>query len=161
MLVRGKKQVEIDSHVIFLRVCVLEDVFLVRIIDLIKRASLACMLYYSRFSHIHNSEAFLYHSECVSLLYVSLYSWNPMATDFKNPEVNSYDSGPGALLKPFREHCGVVYTLYVGNVPLSMEKVGPVAMVCWHSVSPPCITGRAAQVVLTCWKRGDCLHFKT
>ena len=60
---------------------------------------------------------------CECVIRVLLYSWDPMATDFKNLEVNSYDSGPGALLKPFREHCGMVYTLFVGNIPLSMEKV--------------------------------------
>lgn len=48
-----------------------------------------------------------------------------MAMDFRNPDVNSYDSGPGALLKPSREACGLVYNLFVGNIPSSMEKVSP------------------------------------
>ena len=46
-----------------------------------------------------------------------------MAKDFKNPELNSYNSGTAGLLKPQREACGNVYSLFVGNVPSSMEKV--------------------------------------
>ena len=53
--------------------------------------------------------------------------WDPMASDYKSREFNSYESGSGALMQVAKNRAGETggadITLYVSNIPVSLPKV--------------------------------------
>ena len=49
--------------------------------------------------------------------------WDPMASDYRSREFNSYETGAGALMQAAKESGGGDFTLYVTNIPLSLPKV--------------------------------------
>lgn len=69
-------------------------------------------------------------------------SWNPMEEDYNSRSFNSYVSGPGVLMESSRKVGGgagsprrpsTVITLFVDNIPISLNKVYACAcrFVCW------------------------------
>ncbi|CAI8047728.1 hypothetical protein GBAR_LOCUS26408 [Geodia barretti] len=49
-------------------------------------------------------------------------SWDPMASDYRSREFNSYETGAGALMQAAKESGGGDFTLFVTNIPLGLPK---------------------------------------